>query len=489
VNVFGVSINRRSLLFLVFDALFAVVAIMVAQAVRFGTADAVQPFALLSQYTGASALFFGAHVIALYVFEGYDASRDFRQRLSQFNVLVAVVVASIAQMALFYMFPAWWWGRGLLLLSNLAFGFGALTSRYVMTVARPVLTLRSRVLVVGAGPAAKRIVGVLVTDPGGGHAYEVLGLVDERDHGASLTQPSAARVVGPGGVPRTPTPLMPDRARVIGTSRDLVRIVSDQKVDLIVVATLGPLDPVLTANLLACKSTGVAIEDVRYTYERLLGKVPIEYLNEAAIIFGPSFVGASGPSAAIQRLLDIALSSVGLVLASPLLIGGIIAVKMDSPGPAFYVQERIGKGRVPFRMVKLRTMVPNAEARTGPVWSKGGDDPRVTRVGRFLRRSRIDEVPQLWNVLRGDMSIVGPRPEREPFVSQLASSIPFYALRFAVPPGVTGWAQVKYRYGASEEDAAEKLRYELYAIQSMNPVLYLLILIKTVQTVVMKAGS
>jgi lipopolysaccharide/colanic/teichoic acid biosynthesis glycosyltransferase len=140
-------------------------------------------------------------------------------------------------------------------------------------------------------------------------------------------------------------------------------------------------------------------------------------------------------------------------------------------------------------MVKLRTMVPNAEARTGPVWSKGGDDPRVTRVGRFLRRSRIDEVPQLWNVLRGDMSIVGPRPEREPFVSQLASSIPFYALRFAVPPGVTGWAQVKYRYGASEEDAAEKLRYELYAIQSMNPVLYLLILIKTVQTVVMKAGS
>lgn len=131
----------------------------------------------------------------------------------------------------------------------------------------------------------------------------------------------------------------------------------------------------------------------------------------------------------------------------------------------------------------------DAEAKTGAVWSQGAGDPRVTRVGRFLRRTRIDELPQFWNVLRGDMSMVGPRPEREHFVRQLEEQIPFYALRFAVKPGVTGWAQVMYRYGATTEDAAEKLRYELFSIQEMSPLLYVLIVLKTLQTVLVRPGS
>ncbi|HND31604.1 MAG TPA: sugar transferase, partial [Myxococcota bacterium] len=166
-----------------------------------------------------------------------------------------------------------------------------------------------------------------------------------------------------------------------------------------------------------------------------------------------------------------------------------ILVKLESPGPAFYIQERLGKNEQPFGIIKLRTMRQDAEAGTGAVWSQGQGDPRVTRVGRFLRRSRIDELPQFYNVLRGDMSVIGPRPEREHFVRLLKEKIPFYGLRFSVKPGVTGWAQVRYRYGASEEDAVEKLSYELYAVQEMSPALYILILLKTIQTVMVRPGS
>ena len=244
----------------------------------------------------------------------------------------------------------------------------------------------------------------------------------------------------------------------------------------------------LTRQLLACKTRGVQIEDMPTVYKRLTGKVPVLHLSDDWLIFGPVFSGSSRFSAALQRLADIAIGVVGGALSVLIILPAAILIKLESPGPVFYTQERLGRNERTFRIVKLRTMRSDAEAG-GPQWSQGAGDPRVTRVGRWLRRSRIDELPQFYNVLRGDMALVGPRPEREHFVTQLKEKIPFYALRFSVKPGVTGWAQVRYRYGATDEDAVEKLCYELYAIQEMGPALYVLILLKTIQTVLLRPGS
>ena len=190
--------------------------------------------------------------------------------------------------------------------------------------------------------------------------------------------------------------------------------------------------------------------------------MPILHLSDSWLIFGPVFAGTSAFAGGAQRLVDVLIALIGAIGSRPVVLLAAMVVKLESKGPAFFLQERLGRNERPFKIIKLRTMRTDAEA-AGPQWSQKGD-PRVTRVGRFLRRSRIDELPQFWNVLLGDMSIVGPRPEREYFVNQLKEKIPFYALRFSVKPGVTGWAQVRYGYGATENDAVEKLCFELYAI-------------------------
>ena len=281
----------------------------------------------------------------------------------------------------------------------------------------------------------------------------------------------------------------PSGLSVVGNRSALAGWVEREGVESIIVAIRSGMSDALTRQLLDCKRRGVQIEDVRVVYTRMTGKVPIEFVSDTSLIFGPSFAGTSGVGAFLQRASDIVLSSIGLLLTGPVIAIAALVVRLDSPGPAFYTQIRVGKDEAPFSIYKLRTMVQDAEAATGAVWSQGRADPRVTRVGMFLRRTRIDELPQFWNVLNGSMSMVGPRPERPVFVKELKKQIPYYGLRFAVKPGVTGWAQVMYRYGASVEETREKLCYDLYAIQELNPFLYGVILLKTVQTVLLKPGS
>jgi lipopolysaccharide/colanic/teichoic acid biosynthesis glycosyltransferase len=181
----------------------------------------------------------------------------------------------------------------------------------------------------------------------------------------------------------------------------------------------------------------------------------------------------------IRRLADIAIAATGLIVSAPLLILAAVMIKLDSPGPALYWQERIGRFGHPFRLVKLRTMVVGAEADGQPVWAQA-QDPRVTRVGALLRRSHLDEVPQFWNVLCGEMSLIGPRPERPEFVAVLAAQIPMYQARHAVRPGLTGWAQVQYKYGSSVNDAVAKLEYDLYYVHRRTLLLDLLVVVKTI---------
>jgi exopolysaccharide biosynthesis polyprenyl glycosylphosphotransferase len=223
-------------------------------------------------------------------------------------------------------------------------------------------------------------------------------------------------------------------------------------------------------------------------YEEYTGKIAVENLRPSWLIFSEGFRKTRWVIA-VKRAMDLSVASLGLLLASPLLLLVSLAIKLTSPGPVFYHQERVGEHGHVFTVHKFRSMRPDAEAATGAVWAKAGYDPRVTRIGRILRRTRVDELPQLWNVLVGNMSLVGPRPERPEFVSDLTKQIPFYGQRHVVKPGLTGWAQVRYTYGASVEDAMEKLQYDLFYIKNFGPALDIYIILGTLKTVLMRGGS
>ena len=231
--------------------------------------------------------------------------------------------------------------------------------------------------------------------------------------------------------------------------------------------------------LLSMKCCGVRVQDGVEVYEAITGKVPIESVRLASLLFSPGCY-ASRLLLFYKRFASILVSTAGVLLSLPLLPFIVLAIKIDSPGPVLYRQKRTGRGGVAFHCFKFRTMRADAEADTGPTWAKD-NDPRITPIGKFLRKSRMDEIPQLWNVLRGDMSIVGPRPERPEFVDQLSREIPYYKLRHTIRPGITGWAQVRYKYGSSVEDAKEKLRYDLFYVKNMSVGLDLLICFDTIK--------
>jgi exopolysaccharide biosynthesis polyprenyl glycosylphosphotransferase len=235
------------------------------------------------------------------------------------------------------------------------------------------------------------------------------------------------------------------------------------------------------------KLDGVTFDHLASVYEELTGKIAVENLRPSWLIFSSGFRKSHVLSSA-KRAVDLVAASIGLILGAPLMAAIAMAVRATSPGPALYMQRRVGQhGRV-FTVHKFRSMHLNAEANTGAVWASQNDN-RVTPIGRFLRRSRLDELPQLWNVLVGDMSLVGPRPERPEFVQQLTEQIPFYGQRHVIRPGLTGWAQVRYTYGSSVEDAMEKLQYDLFYIKNLSLSLDLFIIFSTIKTVILRRGA
>jgi sugar transferase (PEP-CTERM system associated) len=267
---------------------------------------------------------------------------------------------------------------------------------------------------------------------------------------------------------------------------DLRRVVEDRGVSRIIVASRERRGTLPVGELLELKLRGVAIEEAIEFYEAATGKVFVPGLKPGDLVFSRGYC-VRRTSLRIKRALDVALAALGLCLALPLLVLAAIAVKLDSRGPVLYAQERAGAFGKAFRIHKLRSMRTDAEA-AGAVWAAEGD-PRVTRVGRLLRQTRIDEIPQLWNVLIGEMSLVGPRPERPVFLEQLERKIPFFRQRLCMKPGITGHAQVRARYGASVEDALEKLEYDLFYIKTFSLWFDLSILIDTVKVVLLRVGS
>ena len=219
----------------------------------------------------------------------------------------------------------------------------------------------------------------------------------------------------------------------------------------------------------------------------MTGRIEVEQLIPSWLVFSEGFRFSPG-FIVVRRAMSLGLSFLLLLVIAPILPFVMLAIKLDSGGPVFYRQKRVGRGGVVFYCYKFRTMCQDAEADTGPTWA-GDEDPRITRVGRFLRASRLDEIPQLWNVLRGDMAFVGPRPERPEFVEWLTQEIPYYPVRHVARPGITGWAQVQYKYGNTVEDAKEKLQYDLYYIKNASIGLDLVIALQTIKTVLLGRGA
>jgi len=274
--------------------------------------------------------------------------------------------------------------------------------------------------------------------------------------------------------------------RVLGDIADIPAIIRQYRVDRVVVSLADARGSLPMDQLLDMKMRGVTFDYLASVYERYTGKIAIENLRPSWLIFSAGF-RATPWLLGFKRMLDVVIALVGLVVTAPLMLLVAAAVKLTSPGPALYHQQRVGeRGRV-FTVHKFRSMRVNAEADSGAVWSREGDT-RTTSVGRFLRAARLDELPQLWNILRGDMSLVGPRPERPEFIQQLTEQIPYYGQRHVVKPGLTGWAQVRYAYGSSVEDSMEKLQYDLFYIKNMSLALDLLIVLSTIKTVMSRRG-
>lgn len=321
----------------------------------------------------------------------------------------------------------------------------------------------SRVLVFGTGPAAQMVGTTLKSaDP----LARIVGY---------FPGPNEKQCAVPGG-------------ECLGTTRSLTETARQLGVDEIVVAlTERRSGSMPLRELLDCKLAGVRVYDITTYFERMLGQIRIDYVNAGWLIFGDGF-NQGLVRTTVKRIFDIACSAILIAVSAPIMLVAALAIKLESRGPVFYRQERVGLNSRPFLVTKFRSMRTDAEKDGKPVWA-AAQDSRVTRVGQFIRRTRIDELPQLFNVLKGDMSLVGPRPERPYFVEQLTQEIPYYAVRHSIKPGLTGWAQVKYQYGSTVEDSAEKLQYDLYYVKNHSLVLDCVILVETVGVVLTGKGA
>ncbi len=410
-----------------------------------------------------SAIVTALCLLCMYYNDLYDLTAVRRTGDVVMRTVQAIGTAAIC-VALLNLTPAWRdTADGTFVLAAATCLNGVLIWRVAFNSIAAAPSMTERLLIIGTEAAAQTVARHVLAQSD--YPYTIVGFIDEDRHrvGQSIVNP-----------------------RVVGTPADIEQIVSAHGVARIVVALGDRRGRLPVRELLRAKLRGVRVEDVNTFYERLTGKLLVEDLRPSSLIFAEGF-RVSGFTQRSKRCFDLLLAAGGLVLAAPFMLLTAIAVWLESGSPVLYRQERVGdRGRV-FTLYKFRSMRQDAEQGT-PVWARTVDT-RVTRVGRFIRMTRLDELPQLWNVLRGDMSFVGPRPERPFFVAKLGERFSCYDYRHAVKPGITGWAQVRYHYGASMEDALEKLRYDLYYVKHVSVLFDLTILFDTVKVVLLAKGA
>jgi sugar transferase (PEP-CTERM system associated) len=438
------------------DIIAACLSLIVGQYIHFGE--------LAGQLVGGYLqvlLFVSTVIMCGYFCELYTADRRMSFAELAARLAVSIMLAFFALSAVFYAVQEIIMDRGALSLSLLILGVLQFVMRRACRSFQELPHLAQRVMILGVGPLAEKIEQALPLSP---YNYQFAGFV----------QP-----------PNDKTTVAANR--IVGSIDDIEEILAREKINTLIVSMTEKRGVLPVRNLLTCKLRGVEIYDSPSFYEKLTGKLLVEDIQPSWFIYSEGF--RMTPFKRVwKRVLDIVFSSMGLLIVLPIfpVVAGLI--KLLSPGPVFYRQLRVGEGGCEFMLFKFRTMCNDAEKETGPVWACE-NDPRTTRFGKYLRKSRIDEIPQLFNVLKGEMSFVGPRPERREFVEKLSVKIPYYNKRHSIKPGVTGWAQVRYPYGSSENDALEKLRYDLYYIKNYSITLDLIIVLETVKVVLFGRGG
>jgi len=415
---------------------------------------------LVLNYEGGYLKILGVTVLVLlcsHWLDLYDTARLNTKGELYFRLLMVPGVLAFLLAGVAYVRPSYLLGSGssavgLIILTVALFGWRL---GFTWLVQLPILV--ERVYVLGTGERAQRVVQGLRQNPEIG--VEIASWTGKME--GAVTRDSVAA--------------------------HLLEVVHKQKVHRVIVAMPDRRGTIPMRELLDLRMQGVKIEEAATWLEKISGKIEVENLYPSWLVYGQGF-RRSTAFIVIRRVVSVIISLLGLTLSLPLLPLIVLAIRFDSKGPVFYTQARVGKGGRVFNVVKFRTMRQDAEAANGPQWA-GNNDPRVTRVGKFLRVSRLDEIPQLWCVLKGDMAFVGPRPERPEFIEWLSKEIPYYGVRHMVRPGLTGWAQVKYKYGSTVADAREKLQYDLFYIKNASIGLDLLIMFLTVKTVLLRRGA
>jgi len=390
---------------------------------------------------------------------GSDALRSMRFACAR--LLVAVSLSIIALAFFDFLLPGHTFWR-----STLLYAMGAsigllVVNRLIVGSLLGTSAFRRRVLVLGAGPRAQRLKELGDKQTSGFAIVSYVGMGENQQIVQEAIQRAAIH--------------------------DLSRFVANLGVSEVVLALEERRNALPLKDLLRIKTAGVHVNDFSSFIERETGRVDLDTLNPSWLIFSDGFSSGRAISSVAKRLFDVAASGLLLAITLPVILLFALFVKLDSKGPAFFRQTRIGLYGEPFTVIKLRSMRIDAE-KDGAKWAEK-DDPRITRLGRFIRKVRIDELPQVWTVLKGRMSFVGPRPEVPKFVDDLEEALPYYAERHMVKPGITGWAQINYPYGASVEDARAKLEYDLYYAKNYTPFLDLLILLQTLRVVLWPEGA
>ena len=456
VRLFNIYYPLRSLLLLCGEAFVICCSFVVASRIEFG-ADSYLVLNFEYGYYKILAVT-GIAVICSHYFDLYDPERFAEGSLVYFRLMVVLGTFSIILAGLGFCFPRLMLGKHALLLGLVILTAALITwrSSYGWLIRRPYLL--ERIYVLGDSKLAQRLVQAISNRPDLG--MEVAGWAD------TLTNEFNTRKT-----------LQSNIAAVLKNGQRVSRIV----------LAMPDRRGIPVGQLLNLRLRGVRVEDATTLLEKISGKIEIDDLHPSWLILSDGFPIDSAV-VAVGSAISILISLVSLILLLPLILLIALAIKASSLGPVLYRQNRVGRNGVVFTCYKFRTMRSDAEAGTGPAWA-GDDDPRITPIGRILRKIRLDEIPQLWNVVKGDMALVGPRPERPEFVKWLSKTIPYYTLRHVIRPGITGWAQVNYKYGSSVEDAREKLKYDLFYIKNMSFGLDLMTLLYTTKVVFLGRGA
>jgi len=463
LKIGGQRIPATTMVLVVSDVFLIIAGVCLAILIRLHGLAGTAAYLRLPDITLRFGCVLLASGIALYYNDLY-ASQVVNRRSEIFvNLLQAIGTAWMALAFLYYLVPDHTLGRGIAALAAPIILFLLLSWRLLLLEFNFLVPGQQRVLVVGTGPVGISVVREILQRPE--LRLKVVGFLDEKgeDIGKSIVNPC-----------------------VIGATKDLEEIAAREKIDRIVLSLKERRGRTPVRELLHLKLAGVKVEDAHTVCEQIDGRIRLEHLSPSWMILSEGFRKSSWLLTA-KRALDLMVSLGLLILTLPVMLLVALAIFLETGLPVFFRQERVGQGGRTFEILKFRSMYRNAE-EAGPKWAVEGDD-RITPVGRILRKLRLDELPQVVNVFRGEMSFVGPRPERPVFCQLLDAETPFYSLRHTVRPGITGWAQVKYQYGGSIEEAKTKLEYDLFYIKHLSLTLDAAILFETAKVILWQRGA